>query len=364
MFDKKSVVKKPKYYDWNKTLSYDADVTMVIGARGIGKTYGIRLQGIRDYINNGYRFVEIVRYKTELQGVIDGYFNRIETNEEFSGYIFKTQGQRGYIAKKPEENGDEKVKPKWEVLCYFIPMTQHQQIKKRTFDRVKRIIFDEAILDKKDRFHNYLSKEYSILANIVDTVSRERPDVKSVKPHIYLLGNALDILNPYFLAYKVGVPKPGFKWYKNKTFLLHYIKDEEYSEAKKKDTVAGRMLEGFEDSEINNNNMFVDANDDFIMEKTKVAKFSFGVMYNHYTFGVWVDWNNGYYFVNKKIPNNTTQPVYTITLDDNRMNYIAARRAEKILKDFAEMHYYGIIRYDSIETRELFKEVLVMFGVR
>ena len=32
------------YYDWHKTLSYNADVTMVIGARGIGKTYGLRKQ--------------------------------------------------------------------------------------------------------------------------------------------------------------------------------------------------------------------------------------------------------------------------------------------------------------------------------
>ena len=29
-----------EYYDWHKTLSYDADVTMVIGARGVGKTFG------------------------------------------------------------------------------------------------------------------------------------------------------------------------------------------------------------------------------------------------------------------------------------------------------------------------------------
>ena len=37
-----------EFYNWQKTLSYNADVTMVIGARGIGKTYGLRLQFIRD----------------------------------------------------------------------------------------------------------------------------------------------------------------------------------------------------------------------------------------------------------------------------------------------------------------------------
>ena len=61
-----------KYYDWEKTLSYDADVTMVIGARGVGKTFGLRRQFIRDYLRHEWRFVEVTRYKNELSGVSDG----------------------------------------------------------------------------------------------------------------------------------------------------------------------------------------------------------------------------------------------------------------------------------------------------
>ena len=43
------------FYDWNKTLSYDADVTMVIGAKGIGKTFGLRKQCIKDFLRDGSR---------------------------------------------------------------------------------------------------------------------------------------------------------------------------------------------------------------------------------------------------------------------------------------------------------------------
>ena len=66
------------YYDWNDTLARDADITMVIGARGIGKTYGIRLQFIRDYIRKKWRFVELVRYKNELQDFTSTYFQKID----------------------------------------------------------------------------------------------------------------------------------------------------------------------------------------------------------------------------------------------------------------------------------------------
>jgi hypothetical protein len=354
-------MKGVKYYDWNVTLSYDADVTMVVGARGIGKTYGIRLQCIRDYIKNKTRFVELVRFKNELSSVQTGYFDRIETNDEFKGKIFKTDSNFAFIADKPD---DENKKPKWELLGYFLALTQAQAIKKRTFDRVKRIVFDEAILDRHDRFHRYLSREFSILANIVDTVSRERSDIECISPRIYLLGNALDVMNPYFMAYGVGVPKYGFSWHRGKTMLLNYVKDDEYSKEKSIDTVAGRMLAGTEEGMNSNNNEFSQLNDDFIMKKTKAAKFIFGVKYSGNTFAIWEDWTHGYYFITGRIPKNTPKPVFAITLDDNRINYIAARRAEEMLRGFTEAHYAGLIRYENISLRENFKEVLEMFGVR
>lgn len=350
----------PNFYDWNQTLAYDADVTMVVGMRGIGKTYGIRLQAVRDFINNGYTFVELVRHKTELSGVTMGYFDRIESNEEFPNKVFKTDNNMAFIADKPQ--GDEK--PDWQLLGYFLAMSQHQQIKKRTFDKVKRIILDEAILDKRDRYHHYLPREFTILASIVDTVSRERADVKGIKPRVYLLGNALDVMNPYFMNYNIGVPKRGYSWHKNKTMILHYAEDAEYSQAKAKDTVAGRMLAGTEEGGIANQNTFAKLNDDFIMKKTKSAKFTFGVVYNGTDFAIWTDWQNGYYFVTDKIPKNTDKPVFTLTLDENRFNYIAARRAETMLQGFTEMHYAGCIRYESIPIREKFKEILTIFGVR
>lgn len=350
----------PNFYDWNKTLAYDADVTMVVGNRGIGKTYGLRKQFVRDFLKNGYRFTELVRFKNELSGVSAGYFDRMESNSEFPEYIFTTNNNMAFIADKITH--DEK--PDWELIGYFLALSQAQSLKKRTYDKVKRILLDEAILDKTDRFHHYLPREFTIIANIIDTVSRERADTDGISPRLYLLGNALDVMNPYFIQYNIGIPKVGYSWHKNKTMLLHYAEDAEYARAKTTDTVAGRMLAGTEEGAIANDNKFARLNDDFIMQKSKQAKFTFGVVYNGTTFGVWTDWENGYYFVTSKTPNNSEKPVFTLTVDDNRFNYIAARRAETMLQGFTEMHYAGCIRYESIPLREKFKDILKIFGVR
>lgn len=215
-----------KYYSWQKTLSYDAPVTMVITARGYGKTYGLRKQCVSDWIKNKWRFVEITRHAQELAPLTENYYDRLQ--REYPGYVFKCEKNQAYIAPRPDEGG----KPQWELLGYFVAMTQFQLIKKLTFNRVKRILMDEAVLEKDDKNHRYLKNEWDILTNIVDTVTRERADTSN-EPRLYLLGNACDILNPYFEnAGITGNPKRGYSWYLDKTFLLHNLENAEYAREK------------------------------------------------------------------------------------------------------------------------------------
>ncbi len=351
------------YYDWNKTLSYDADVTMVVGARGIGKTYGLRLQFIRDYLKDGSRFVELVRHKNELSDFSATYFNRIEENEEFPDYVFKTSPRHAYIALKPENKDD---KPKWKLIGYFGALTEAQAMKKRTYSKVRRLLLDEAVIDKRlDRYHNYLPNEFSVLANILDSVSRERSETDDKKRcRVYLLGNACDLLNVYFGAYGINCePKSGYSWHKNKTMLLHYVKDDEYAVRKSNDTVAGRMLSDTADELIASANEFLRASNDFVFNKPKWAKFYFGIVYRELRFGVWADYREGFYYVTEKIPKNAS-PIYALTASDNKVNYIMAKKAEGVLRGFTDLYYLGIIRYETPYVKERFIEVLNLFGVR
>ena len=350
-----------KFYDWEKTLSYDADVTMVVGNRGIGKTFGLRIQCIDDYIKHKYRFVELCRFKVELSGLTEGYFNRLEKLPKYRDkYLFKTDTRYAYIAKKPE--GDEKIK--WHLMAYFIPMSNAQIMKKRTYDNVKRIIFDEAVLEKSDRYHHYLPNEFGILANIVDTVSRERADTKSIRPRVYLLGNACDLVNPYFVAYAVGTNvEYGYRWYNKKTFLLHYVKDDEYAAEKRTGTVAGRMMAGTEAGKIAIDNEFVSVTNDFVERKPKRATFSYGIAINGKTFGVWLDSSEGLYYVTSNIPNNA-EPIYALTASDMRINYIQASKFNNLIRVFSDAYYFNIIRYATPQVKMDFMEVLSLFGIK
>ena len=351
-----------EFYDWSKTLSYDADVTMVIGARGIGKTFGLRRQCIRDWIRHKSRFVEITRYNNELSGVSDGYFNRLSALDEFQSYTFKTDARYAYIAEKPESDKD---KPHWHLIAYFASLSSAQRMKKRTFDNVRRIVFDETILERADRYHRYLPNEFGILANLVDTVSRERADTDSIRPRVYLLGNACDLANPYFSAYGVGTDITfGYRWYANKTFLLHYVDPGEYSIEKAHRTVAGRMIANTEAGNVAIQNQFVHASSEFILKKPGNAVFSFGIVCNGRLYGIWLDERNGYYHVTRKVPNNTGKPIFSLTRQDASINYVAASNLSVTMRYVADMYYHGLLRYEDESLEMEFSEVLAMFGVR
>ncbi len=355
----------PNYYDWHKTLSYDADVTMVIGPRGIGKTFGLRYQCIKDFLKDGSRFVEVCRYKAELSGVSDGYFNRLQDMEDFDEYIFKTDARYGWISDKPFNWPDSSDKPQWKLLCYFTALSDAQRLKKRTFDRVRRIIFDESILESSDRYHNYLPNEFGVLANLVDTVSRERADTDGIRPRVYLLGNACDLSNPYFAHYRVGTDlKYGYRWYYSKTFLFHYVESGEYGREKLVKTVAGRMMQGTSAAKIAIDNAFVGLSQEFVKAKPKRAKFTFGIICNGKRFAIWVDAQGGLYYVTSTIPRNTEKPIFALTAEDNRINYIAAKSANAVLSHFKEVYYLNLIRYQTITIKRDFHEnVLKMFGI-
>lgn len=352
-----------KFYDWEKTLSYNADVTAVIGARGVGKTFGLRKQCINDFIKRGYRFMEIVRYKVELSDVADGYFDRLSELDEFSEYEFRTDSRYMYIARKDLQ--DDKKKLQWSVIGYFVALSEMQKKKKKTFNRVKRIIFDEFILERWDRFHNYLPNEPTILANMVDTASRERADAEGVQPRVYLLANACDLANPYFAFYNVGTDLEfGYRWYNGKNFLLHYVDPEGYAKDKLSGTVAGRMLAGTEAGRLAAYNEFVGYSDDFVDKKPSRAKFNFGIVCNGRKFGVWLDMSEGLYYVSNKIPTNTNKITYSLTRSDSGVNYVAARRASGVFRIFSEAYYLGIIRYETLQVKNDFMQVLQLFGVR
>lgn len=337
---------KSQYFDWGPVFSRQAPITMVIGARGLGKTYGLRKACIEDFLKKGLRFVEVSRFKSEQKQLSKGYFARV--SQEFPGCEFEVRGNEGFVCR----GSDEKGKKKWEKLCFFVSLTELQTAKKRTFDRVHNIIFDEAIIDRSDRFHRYLVDEWELLAGLVDSVSRERSESK-IHPRLFLLGNAVDLSNPFFQ--KIGLmesPKTGFHWYLKKLFLLVVPEAKEYSQAKEAQTLAGRMLAGSAAGEAANWNRFDSEFEGVIAKKPSRARFEVGLLWKDQSFGLWFDDREGRYYINSSIPKGGK--TLALSIGQVAVNSPLVQKNASFLRSIVSLASIDGLRFESLGLRSQF----------
>ena len=254
-----------QFYDWNKTFSYSkARWVLVISARGYGKTYGLRKQCVKDYIKRKRRFVEVVRYKSEIELVARGYFEKLTYNGEFPDWEFDYKANQFFIRRVGAE--------KWELLGYILALTDEQILKKLTFARVKRFIFDEGLIEHKDRYKRYLPNEFSRLNGLRSSVTRETPDEPSDSV-VYILGNAVDFTCPYFESLAIKrIPSYGRHVYMGGDVLLDYVEPIYYDEYIAK-TAIGRALSGTDAANSLLKNEFSADNDLYVEKKPKGSKF-------------------------------------------------------------------------------------------
>lgn len=352
----------PRFYDWQKTMSYqtgtNGEICLVLGAKDIGKTFGLRLKCVERFIKHGELFCEICRTKEECKAVAGGYFDKLQQEGFFGDYIFKTEKGCGYIARRPACEDD---KPDWELICYFVALTTFQQEKKRTYRSPRRFIFDEAVIDTKDRYHRYLPDEFLILANLLDSISRQQPGGAGY--NVYLLGNAVDLTCP--LLRNLGVtriPEFGYSFYKDKTVLLHYVEPWD-ADDRRAYTLVGRMLEGHDEAKTVFDNVFQDTTGKEIAQKTPNAKYKFAFVWGKMQFGVWADSKRSLWYVNEKVPKGA-QNVYTLTKKDSTIDYQVIQKADPLAKLLCEFYYIGGLRYSSPSVREAFFEILSFLGVK
>lgn len=352
---------KKEFYDWDATLSHsEARTFAVFGAKNIGKTFGLRVKSVERYLRTGLRMCEVDRTKSGIAKLSRGYFDKLQAEGFFADYEFDTTTEEMRIRKNGEDD--------WEVMGYFVALTDLQAVKKRTILARGNIIFDEAVIDERNRrYHNYLPDEIGILANVIDSITRENElDPATQTSRLFLLGNSCDLRTPYleWLGITSIPEKFGYQWCRNKTALFHYPAPTNVEE-KLRNTLSGQLMAGTAEAKMAFENSFGGDNEKpYIKKKTKRATFFGGVVYQGSRFGIWADSYNGYMFVNRKIPDNTERPIMYLTDRDGRIDYKAIARSDTFCKMLKAMYYDGLFRYDTIATKGSFTYLLSFIGIQ
>lgn len=359
----------PRFYDWNKTLSYynyeskQALLTMVVGGNGIGKTYGLRKWLVERHIKYGENFCEICRHASEIPTIAAGWFGKLEHNEEFPRHLFKTEAGVAYIADRYDSDGNEidKVATEdWEVCGYFVALSQFENAKRSTFVNVRTCVFDEFILDRSKPYCRYMRNEFSLLMKICVAVFREIPG-DGVNRRIIMMANAVDMVNPYFVEYGISEqPRYGYTWFNDKNVLLHFVKPWD-AEERKEDTLIGTLTSGKNEQEQMFDNVLYGSSSDYVKKKPSDAKFMYGITYNMRKLGFWMDSNSRIY-VSDKIPSDGR--VFALSTKDNGVDVNMVKRSSNMIKGLCDLYYMGMVYYEKPAFRGMFEDVLSYIGIK
>ena len=360
-------MEKPRFLKWDEIFARDAMFNLVIAKRELGKSFGMREQTLRDYRDNGERCVAIVRYKDDVQLAISDFYGDVidkTTDAKLARWLkrmeFRTQGNSVYVREK-QTDGE---KHQWDEIMRMIPLSKATRYKMATMRNLRRVIFDEALIDKSiDTYTRYLPNEYKLLQNLIGTLQRycDKDAQGAPRLRVYLMGNAVDLINPYFAALGINrAPEFGYRWYMRKTWFFAYPNPCDYAIKSSREQMAENMGRNTSDY----GNEFAAANALFVEKKPSSAEFAFGVAYDGEVFGVWCDLAGGNYYVTSKVPKDDNNTVFALSTNDNKPNYIVAKSANKTLKAFTDLYCYGAVKFESPGTRERFNNVLNLFGVR
>lgn len=330
------------YYDIHKILTYNALLNILVGERGVGKTFSTSQFVTNEFIKKKHEFVYVRRYKTEISKSTKKFFDALIVEDKFPNNKLEVKGNTFFI----DDN-----------LCgYSIALTTAQAQKSVNFSRVKYIIFDEFILENSSS--HYLKNEVEVFLGLIETIARTR-DVK-----VFMLGNAVTPYNPYFLFFNITMPyNNDIKTFKNGLILVQYMKNEEYRNFKR-ETKFGKLISGTEYEEYAINNSFRLEKENFISHKSGCSKFSFSLKYKDNILGVWLDFKNGKVYVSNDHLDNGN--IFACTNEDHTPNtmLLSVAKQYKGFKILINNYKLGNVYFENHKIKNLCNEIIRLLLIR
>ncbi len=196
---------KPTYYSKKAIDSTRAEIRMIVGDRGIGKSYDIKREGVDKGLNQGEPFVLIRRWRTDLEsGGAVGYFKDIKPNT----WLEWTQGVYNEIDFRAGEftllfrNENGVIERRSSCVGYGVALTDAPHVKSRGYLKPCMFIFEEFISETY-----YLPKETELFDSIISTIGR----LEFIP--IYMIGNGIERARSCVYFRKWGMKNvPRQKW--------------------------------------------------------------------------------------------------------------------------------------------------------
>lgn len=333
------------YWDINEILPYQRNFNFINGERSIGKTYTTLKYVINKSLFSECQFVYLVRTQDEKkQNIFELALEKVIFNE-FNEYDFKFNKENLTVEKyNPDTDEIES-----DIIGHCLALSESVKIKKKSFPRVKYLIFDEYMLEAKHG-GQYVNgwKEPDLLLSIYHTIDREDDRVIC-----FMLGNNIAFYNPYHMhpAFNIPFIEKGKIW-KSENVLFQWAVASGNLKSKKDNSKFLNMLNNTDYGRYAKDGNYIEDNLNFIEKPSGDLRYHMTIEYKGNSFGVYGNSKIGLLYISDKV-DPSCGFIFALTIDDHKENTLLTKDKQNAhLKWLANNFKNGNVRFVSMEVKQ------------
>ena len=177
------------WVNWDYIFQQPEPITAIVGARGVGKTYGL----MKKLVEEKKRFIYLRRLKSQLDECKKATGNPFKRLNSDLGLTITPYPAGGTVAfREGDKNSD--------IVAVGVALSVVANIRGVDFSDYDYILYDEFISSEGER---PIKEEFAAFQNFYETVNRNRELLGEAPVRCFLLGNANRIANPYFAGWRL-----------------------------------------------------------------------------------------------------------------------------------------------------------------
>lgn len=341
------------YYDGTKLLSMTdingnkPEIYMCTSNRSAGKTTWFNRYAVKKYRNENKKFMLVFRFDYELDDCADKFFKEIRTLFFPQYNMFSRRKAKGkYHELYIGLNTDEEME--YELCGYAVALNSADKLKKYShfFADTSMMIFDEFQAED----NKYCGDEIAKFISLHTSVARGGGNQVRYVP-IYMIGNPVSIVNPYYVAMKISARLTAkTKFLKGRGFVLEQGFNESASKAQEQSAFNSAFCDN-KYVAYSSQSIYLNDSNSFVEKMTGQSRYLFTLKYEGKDYGIREFSSEGIIYCDDK-PDRSHPYKIATTTEDHAINYVMLRNNAYLISTLRFYFDNGALRFKNIQCKE------------
>lgn len=365
---------KPHVNEQTGVYSGECAFNFIVGNRRAGKSVGVGIFALADYLIYGYRSALIRRFDKNFKdakspAMQNFWMKCFPYMDEFYKIVKSDKGlQEMYPLEKIKAANltgheidfkDYHCLIDGKIFCYPIMLNRYDSNKNNEYDNVRNILYDEFIPETTT---SGLPDEFTAVANVFDTIARNRPDALKTTGVVFM-ANAITKTNAFYT--ELGIDRELRSDTKkiirpDKGWSLEVVHNS-VAEDEVKSSPFGKVLQASPSGraylEYSQENVVKD-DDSFVEKITGDMRYIATIVYRKKSYAIKLSQSSGLYFFTDEKVDKSFSKTYALTKEDHgELTYLVNPAIRKMLQFYRSFYDQGLMRFNSMRTKEIFLEI-------